>query len=402
MGYRFALSVCVTGLLFFSTTFPASGQTVDAFTTGQLVTSAAPAGTVNGGASVIGTYRDAILSPLGTQSSTLAIAAGTYTYTRDAGDISFISVDWDGNNDAITFVETGLGGVDLTTGGANAFQFNITANRSSNFEIKMVVHTDASNSSLVNPVSTSGTGVQTICYSSFSVASGTGADFANVGAVQLDTGVGFVSAQDWDMGQIQYVNSGSCGLPVELTSFDAVVDGDDVLLKWQTASERSALGFGIEHRNVSRDAVSAWTEAAFVAAAGESSSLRDYATSVAALPSGQHAFRLRVVDMDGSFEYSETVEVGVEHPEKFVLGSAYPNPFNPSTSVTLSVKQTQDVEVGLFDLLGRRVVDVYSGQVEANATREFRIDGSGLTTGLYLIRATGQFDSRSSTVLLVK
>lgn len=399
-GYSLALSVCVSALLFF-TTIPAVGQTVDAFTTGQFVSSLFPASTVNGGTSVLGTYRDAILTPLGTQTSTLTIGSGTYTYTRDAGDISFISVDWDGNNDAITFVETGLGGVDLTTGGANAFQFNITANRSSNFEIKILVHTDASNSSLVNPVSTSGTGVQTICYSSFSVASGTGADFANVGAVQLDTGVGN-AAQDWDMGELLYVNSGSCGLPVELTSFDAVVDGNNVLLKWQTASEQSALGFGIEHQNVSTGAASAWTEAAFVAATGESSSLRDYAASVAALPSGQHAFRLRVVDVDGTFEYSETVEVGVEHPESFVLGSAYPNPFNPSTSFTLAVKQSQNVEVGLFDLLGRRVVDVYSGPVEANATRVFRIDASELTTGLYLIRATGQFDTRSSPVLLVK
>ena len=66
-GYSFALSACVTALLFFSTTISASGQTVDAFITGQLVTSVAPAGTVNGGASVLGTYRDAILTPLGTQ-----------------------------------------------------------------------------------------------------------------------------------------------------------------------------------------------------------------------------------------------------------------------------------------------------------------------------------------------
>ncbi|NNE34946.1 MAG: T9SS type A sorting domain-containing protein, partial [Rhodothermales bacterium] len=325
-----------------------------------------------------------------------------YTYTRSAGDISFISVDWDGNNDAVTFVETGLGGVDLTAGGANAFQFNITANRSSNFEIKILVHTDASNSSLVNPVATTGTGVQTICYSSFSVASGTGADFANVGAVQFDTGVGFVAAQDWDIGQLQYVNSGSCGLPVELTSFDAVVNGNDVLLSWQTSSERSALGFGVERRSVSSDDANDWSEAAFVLAAGESSELRDYTLSIEALPAGEYAFRLRFVDVDGSFEYSETIEVDIEHPDNFVLGSAYPNPFNPSTSFVLSVKQTQNVEIGLFDLLGRQVVDVYSGPVEAGAARTFRIDASGLTTGVYMIRASGQFDTRSSAVLLVK
>lgn len=68
----------------------------------------------------------------------------------------------------------------------------------------------------------------------------------------------------------------------------------------------------------------------------------------------------------------------------------------------LSVKQTQNVEIGLFGLPGRRVVDVYSRPVAADATRVFRIHGSGLTTGLYSIRAIGQFDSRSSTVLLVK
>ncbi|MBT8401388.1 MAG: T9SS type A sorting domain-containing protein [Rhodothermia bacterium] len=384
-------------------TSPADAQTVDLFTAGpQSVNSVVTSSNANGGVSVIGTFRNMIFTA-GTIGSSAAMSVpgtGTATFTRGADD-SWVAIDWDGDNDPLTFDATGLGGLDLTTGGANAFQFNITANRSANFEARMLVHTDGSNASSVDPISTGGTGLQTICYSSFSAIAGGGADFTNVGAIQFDTAIGS-NAQDWDIGAITYVTSGGCGLPVELSEFDAVIDGSSAHVSWQTASEQSTLGFGLEHRSSLTETQAEWREVAFLPAAGESSALREYAFTIDALPSGQHELRLRIVDLDGSFNYSESIEVAVESPESFRLGAAYPNPFNPSTSVTLSVQRSQNVDIALFDLLGRRVLDVYRGAIESGAVQTFNVDASSLSTGLYMIRASGEYEIRSSAVMLVK
>ncbi len=380
---------------------PTAAQTVDLFTAGpQSANSVQTISNANGGATVIGTFRNMIFTAgsIGSSASMSIPGTGTATFTRSADD-SFVAIDWDGNNNPLSFDAAGLGGLDLTAGGANAFQFNITANRSANFEARMLVHTDASNASSVDPISTSGTGVQTICYSSFSAIAGGGANFASVGAIQFDTAIGS-NAQDWDIGAITYVTSGSCGLPVELSEFDAIIDGNSAVVTWQTASEESTLGFGLEHRADSTP--QEWREVAFLAAAGESSELRNYAFTIDALPAGRHELRLRIIDLDGSFQYSETVEVSIENPSTFSLGAAYPNPFNPNTAFTLSVQKSQHVEIAVYDLLGRNVLEVFSGQVEAGGVRTFRVNGSNLTTGLYVVRANGASESRSTTLMLVK
>ena len=399
-SYRYVLVVCVAALSLFALDAPAVGQTVDLFTTVQNVDSGTPSSTVNGGVTVIGTFRDAIYSigGGGGSSSSLSITGGTYTYTRNASDGSIISVDWDGNNDAITFDPVGLGGMDLTTGGANGFSFTAVTVNSATMDFNLLVHSSGSDASSVT-VSTSTTGAKTVCYSDFSVIAGAGANFANVGAIQLVTFGN--NAQDWEIGAITSGVVGGCSLPVELGDFAATERDGTVSLAWTTLSETNSLGFGVEHKRLA-NGESDWREVGFVAAAGSSTAARNYAFTADGLDVGRHAFRLRTVDIDGTFDYSETIEVAIESPESFALGSAYPNPFNPTTSFTLAVKRSQMVKIGVYDLLGRNVRNVYSGPVEAGQTRTVTVSGEGLTTGLYVIRAAGEFQTGSTPILLVK
>ncbi len=376
-------------------------DTVDTFTAAQFINSTFTNSTVPEGATgkIIGMSRDAIYTAGGGggSSSVLSISGNTYTYTRNASDGSFISVDWDGANTALVFDPIGLGSANLMASGANGFEFTTTV-RSTTLDFKIFVHTDGSNASSAT-VTTSTNGTQFVCYSSFSVEKGAGANFGNVGAIQLIT---FGSnAQDWDIGPLKYKVVGGCSLPVELNSFDATVRGGAVSLAWSTSSETNTSGFAIEHRALAA-ASSEWSEVGFVDAAGNSSQTRNYAFAVDALNAGPHAFRLRVVDVDGRFDYSETIEVSVETPGSFVLGAAYPNPFNTSTSFTLALDRAQMVEISVFDLLGRRVKELHSGTLEAGQTHVFRLDATDLETGLYVIRAIGEFGQATSSVTLVK
>ncbi|WP_457652233.1 T9SS type A sorting domain-containing protein, partial [Rhodocaloribacter sp.] len=115
-----------------------------------------------------------------------------------------------------------------------------------------------------------------------------------------------------------------------------------------------------------------------------------------------HRFRLKQVDFDGSFAYSPEVEVEIALPEAFVLGEAYPNPFNPVTRLSLSVRETERVEVSVYDVTGRRVGLLHQGPVKAGQTRELVFDGSRLGSGLYFIRARGESFEATRQVVLVK
>ena len=187
-------------------------------------------------------------------------------------------------------------------------------------------------------------------------------------------------------------------LPVELTSFEAVADAGDVLLQWATASEVNNAGFEVEQET----AEDAWTQIGYVDGAGSTVEPQAYSFRVNDLLPGTHRFRLRQVDFDGTFEYSGTVEALVEVPGSHTLTAAYPNPFNPQATFSLAVATDQDVRVTVHDLNGRLVQTLHNGAMRANESQQFRIDGSGLSSGLYFYRVVGLNFTDTKQITLVK
>lgn len=186
-------------------------------------------------------------------------------------------------------------------------------------------------------------------------------------------------------------------LPVELTSFSAHVAGDNVILEWETASETNNAGFAIERR---RDGFS-FEEIAFVKGSGTVSEARSY-RYVTDTPIGTYLYRLKQLDFDGVFEYSSVVEVTREVPNDFHLLGPYPNPFNPTTAVELSVAVDQQVSVTLHDVLGKEIKTLYTGVMSAHNAVSIRIDADDLPSGTYLVRVVGENFVTSRTVVLQK
>ncbi|MCB2213077.1 T9SS type A sorting domain-containing protein [bacterium] len=89
-------------------------------------------------------------------------------------------------------------------------------------------------------------------------------------------------------------------------------------------------------------------------------------------------------------------------PDEFELGTAYPNPFNATTTISLKLPVSQQVTVTLFDVTGRQVKTVRDGVLSAGNHR-IDVDAHGLATGVYLLRAqTDRNGSQVQKLVLVK
>ncbi|MCB2213407.1 T9SS type A sorting domain-containing protein [bacterium] len=88
-------------------------------------------------------------------------------------------------------------------------------------------------------------------------------------------------------------------------------------------------------------------------------------------------------------------------PREFTLGVAYPNPFNPTTTLSLTLPQAARVDVVVFDALGRQVATVAQGTYAAGQ-HDLTVDGRGLASGVYFVHASvpGQLNQVQKIVLM--
>ncbi|MCB2211744.1 immune inhibitor A [bacterium] len=91
----------------------------------------------------------------------------------------------------------------------------------------------------------------------------------------------------------------------------------------------------------------------------------------------------------------------VELPSAYALGQAYPNPFNPSTSVTLSLPEAAEVKVTAFNVMGQSVATLGSGRMNAGV-HTLTFDAQELASGVYFIRAEipGQLNELRKVMLV--
>lgn len=180
----------------------------------------------------------------------------------------------------------------------------------------------------------------------------------------------------------------SGALPVELASFNATVQGESVALNWHTLSETDNSGFMVEHRPVQEEATT-FSELGFVEGYGTTDEPQSYSFTTDELSVGEHEFRLRQIDVDGTetLESPLTVHIGMQ--EAYQLSSPYPNPSTSVTRFDLAVREAQDVTATVYNVLGQRVATVHDGAVAAETPLSLSVDDLGLSSGTYFLRVTG-------------
>lgn len=207
----------------------------------------------------------------------------------------------------------------------------------------------------------------------------------------------YESSNSYEMDNTPWTGT-SLDLPVEFGSFDVVHADDELVLAWTTRSETNNSGFAIEHAMGSLE----FEYAGFVRGAGTTLTAKSYTYRYPSESPGLHRFRLKQIDFDGAFTYSQTVEVTVDLPERFVLEAAYPNPFNPSTTVRFAVAESEFVSIRLYDALGREVRTLFEGNPAPDEMHRVTVDAVGLPSGNYVVRLEGESYFGTTVITLLK
>lgn len=198
-------------------------------------------------------------------------------------------------------------------------------------------------------------------------------------------------------GSSAYSNIALVSLPVELTSFAANVIASKVNLTWTTATESNNSGFIVERLKYDQ---SEWQTLTFVNGNGTTTQSQSYSFSDDNLSAGKYLYRLKQVDYNGMFEYSNEIEVVVSAPDKFALNQNYPNPFNPSTSIEFQLPKESFVTLKVYNILGVEIATLVNEQKPAGV-HKINFDASGLTSGLYIYKiSTGNFEQTRKMMLL--
>jgi hypothetical protein len=173
----------------------------------------------------------------------------------------------------------------------------------------------------------------------------------------------------------------SIPLPVELSAFSASVISGNVHLKWTTASEINNRGFEIE-----RNSGEKFVTIGFVEGSGTTAESRSYSFVDKKIEKGVYSYRLKQVDFNGAFTYSNVIEVDVTAPNTFVLHQNYPNPFNPATTIDFEIASPVNVNLIIYNMLGEQVEVLINNQLTEAGVHSVRFNATNLASGTYIYR----------------
>ncbi len=209
----------------------------------------------------------------------------------------------------------------------------------------------------------------------------------------------FPSTKDELMNKIIEFFELNSSVPVELTSFVGSIEKQKITLKWITATETNNFGFEVER---SDDKIS-FSRIGNIEGKGTTTEKQEYTFVDAEISKkGIYYYRLKQIDHDGTFEYSNVIEVEFDAiPVEFSLSQNYPNPFNPSTTIKFGIPEQVKVSVKIYDILGKEVHTLVN-QVLEPAYYEYDWSASQFASGVYFYRIEAGKFSQTKKLMLLK
>ncbi|MBK7228558.1 MAG: T9SS type A sorting domain-containing protein [Ignavibacteriales bacterium] len=189
-------------------------------------------------------------------------------------------------------------------------------------------------------------------------------------------------------------------LPVELTSFNAAAVEGNVNINWATATELNNNGFEIQRKSQQTE----WSSVGFVKGNGTTTNSQEYSFVDRPGTTGKFSYRLKQIDFNGTFAYSDVVEVEIVAKE-FKLYNNYPNPFNPSTIISYNLPVDAFVSLRIYNAVGELVTELVNGnQLAGQHSENFNASANGtqLPSGIYFAEIKANENIQRIKMMLVK
>ena len=162
-------------------------------------------------------------------------------------------------------------------------------------------------------------------------------------------------------------------VPVEFTTFTANVGDNSVTINWSTATGTNNNGFELQ-----RKTKDSWEKVTFVKGKGTTTEKSEYSfiddfkyQSV----SGEITYRLKQIDLNGTFNYSNQINVTVDFtPKEYTLYQNYPNPFNPTTKIKFALPFDSRVKISVYNVLGE-LIGVILDEVRTVGYHDIQFNG---------------------------
>ncbi|QQR98040.1 MAG: T9SS type A sorting domain-containing protein [Sphingobacteriales bacterium] len=202
-------------------------------------------------------------------------------------------------------------------------------------------------------------------------------------------------------GQILFVKgtSPTTILPIELLSFTGYNDGEVNVLNWTTASEINSLKFEIEK---SYDA----TNFEYIGeklAAGNSNIPVDYTFNDENPQVGDNYYRLKMYDTDGTFKYSEIINIKLGENNTAIndgIVKIYPNPTNGLLNIQYQASRATELDLNVFDVTGRNMINE-AKKVE-RGMNIIQIDAMQFAKGMYILNLLDKEQQQNHQAKFVK
>jgi len=189
--------------------------------------------------------------------------------------------------------------------------------------------------------------------------------------------------------------------PVEFGTVESnwLPSESSVTLTWTTVSESNNFGFEVE-RSVESD----WEKIGFVKGSGTTSNANTYQL-IDELNEGENnissiQYRIKQIDNDGSFVYSDVTTVQITKPVKISLFQNYPNPFNPETNISFIMPKYEKVTLKIYNVLGKHITTLVDSHLPAGK-HFYKWQADDLPSGIYYYTVkTATFSETKKMVLL--
>lgn len=222
-------------------------------------------------------------------------------------------------------------------------------------------------------------------------------------SISIDTVLKIVTARVTHFSVYGVLESDEQIVPVELAylTYEYTME-QHVQLHWSTLSETNNLGFSIE-RSVDGQSYAA---IGFVEGQGTSDTAVLYSFTDRESIDGNRYYRLKQIDFDGWYTYSDLLKISVPVPERFRLLQNYPNPFNPVTRIHYELSEPGHVTLQIFNVSGEVITTLINEQQQAGiyTVTWDAADRSGqtLSSGIYFYRLESNGRQQARKLIYLK